>query len=113
MGDEAAFEEIYGSDLRKQIFHYLLGKVHNFEDADDLTEEVLIVGWKKHEKFDPNKGTLRMWLYGIAGNAYRTFLRRNNARPEGSRFIPPRDSDVNPTFAVADVFRLFCSDFCC
>jgi RNA polymerase sigma-70 factor (ECF subfamily) len=94
-GDEAAFEEIYGSNLRKQVFYYLFRKVRNFEDADDLTEEVFIVVWKKHKKFDPSKGSLKMWLYGIAGNTYRSFLRHNSARPEGSRIIPPRDTDID------------------
>jgi len=93
MGDEAAFEVIYG-DLRKLIFKFIRDWVRNFEDADDLTEEVFIVAFKKRAKFDPNQGTLKMWLYGIARNMCLTFG-RDNARENCSRVIIPEDSEID------------------
>ena len=43
-----------------RYYQTVLSKIHdvvqNLDVARDLTEEVFIDAWKKHDKFDPSKG---------------------------------------------------------
>ncbi|MBI5090335.1 MAG: RNA polymerase sigma factor [Actinobacteria bacterium] len=43
--------------------------------ADDLAGEVFRIGFVERSKYDPSRGGLRSWLYGIANNVLRQHLR--------------------------------------
>ncbi|MFN3243604.1 MAG: sigma factor [Planctomycetota bacterium] len=42
------------------------GPLGRVVDADDLVQEVVLAGWRAHERFDPQRGGFRAWLFGIA-----------------------------------------------
>ncbi len=82
--DEDAFAALIAPHRRELHAHCyrMLGSVH---DADDALQEALLGAWRGRSGFD-GRGSLRAWLYAIAGNASLRILvgRRRRALPGGA-----------------------------
>ncbi len=59
-----------------KIFKTCLGYTRSVEDANDLTQEILIRIWKGHASFKGNS-TLNTWIYRITVNSCLMFIRKN------------------------------------
>ena len=59
-----------------EIFHYLRKQTRNTEDAKDLTQEVFMKVFKKHHTYNPQKASIRTWLYRIAHNHAVNFFKK-------------------------------------
>lgn len=57
------------------IFRYLRRRVDQ-ELAADLTAETFSTALKEFDRFDPDRGNVRAWLFGIAANKMRHEARR-------------------------------------
>lgn len=83
--DMAAWEEMYRS-YRDKVSRYILGKVPNAHDAEDLVSNVFLKAYNKWETFDANRASPSTWIYAITRNTvidyYRT-RRVNGELPEG------------------------------
>ena len=79
--------------------------------ADELTGEVFVTAFAQRDRFDPQRGRVRSWLYGIAGNKLRGRLRsEHRARRAFARAAVPTFSADNTTIvddaaALADEAR--------
>jgi len=64
-GNADAFETWYGETAPRlrSFLHHLTGSE---PAADDLMQETYTYIWRRPDGFDPDRGTLRAWLYGIA-----------------------------------------------
>jgi RNA polymerase sigma-70 factor (ECF subfamily) len=62
------------------IFSFLARRVGRHQ-AEDLTAQVFVEALEAHTRFDPERGTVRAWLFGIAQN-----LMRNQVRKEQRAF---------------------------
>lgn len=51
-----------------QIYGYLFNRVQNRQIAEDLTSEVFLKALKAFDRFDPNRASVKTWLYQIARN---------------------------------------------
>jgi RNA polymerase sigma factor (sigma-70 family) len=60
------FAVIYDRHV-EEIYRYLAGRLDR-EAADDLTAETFLTAFRKRHTFDPERGSVRPWLYGIATN---------------------------------------------
>jgi RNA polymerase sigma-70 factor, ECF subfamily len=78
----------------------MLGSVH---DADDLLQETMVRAWGAYDRFDPERASLRTWLYRIATNACLTALEGRARRPLpsgiGQQFEDP-EADFVPGLEV-------------
>lgn len=111
--DEQKFIEIVNKDKDKafgyivdaysaMIFNACLNMVYNQEDAEDLTQEVYTAAYLAIDKFE-GKSKLSTWLYSIALNKSKEFLRSKGRQKrsgimvelekQDSHFIP--ESVVN------------------
>lgn len=66
-GGEEAFAELY---RRRQggVYRFALQMSGSPEIAEDVTQEVFIVLIRTAERYDPDRGSLSAYLYGIARN---------------------------------------------
>src|ERR1700693_5948390 len=80
-GDEAAFTALY---RRRQgaVYRFALHMSGDAAVSEDVTQEVFMALLKGGGRFDPARGTLVSFLYGIARNLLRR--RFEKKRPEDS-----------------------------
>jgi RNA polymerase sigma-70 factor, ECF subfamily len=80
LGTAIDFDAAIDSYRRELVVHCyrMLGSL---DDAEDLAQETLIRAWKARERYDPQRASLRTWLYRIATNACLTALDGRARRP--------------------------------
>ena len=86
-GDEEAFTTLY---RRRQgpVYRFALQMTGNNMIAEDVTQEVFMALISKTAKYDPARGTLASFLYGIARNMV---LRRLEKTAEVEDYAGPED----------------------
>jgi RNA polymerase sigma-70 factor, ECF subfamily len=105
-GDEEAFTLLY---RRKHpaIYRFVLHMTGNAEIAEDVTQEVFMSLIRAPHRFDPAKGTLGGFLFGIARNHMRKRWeqdRRMVGLPEGVGDIDELAASLGQFSAMGDGF---------
>ncbi|MEV7801614.1 RNA polymerase sigma factor [Microbispora sp. NPDC088329] len=72
------------------IYRYVAARVGP-QTADDLASETFLVAFRKRHDFDPGRGVVRHWLYGIATNLLAGHRRSETRRLEALARVPPQD----------------------
>jgi RNA polymerase sigma-70 factor (ECF subfamily) len=62
--------------------------------AGDLSAETFAQAWTSIRRYDPAMGTGRAWLFGIAGNLHRQWLRRGVVRTRARRRLGMTTPDL-------------------
>src|ERR1700693_3449892 len=93
-GDEAAFTILY---RRKHpaIYRFALHMSGNAAIADDVTQEVFMTLIRDAKRFDPGRGTLGGFLFGIA----RNHLRRRWEQERNSVPLPESADELDAIMA--------------
>src|SRR5215813_8333319 len=74
-GDEDAFMALY-QRYQGRIYRFALLMSGSGAIADDVTQEVFIALFREADRYDPSRGTLSGYLYGIARNHVLRNLQR-------------------------------------
>jgi RNA polymerase sigma factor (sigma-70 family) len=73
-----------------EVYRYVVGRLGR-DVADDLAAETFLVAFRKRDRFDPARGRVRPWLYGIAtilvGQYRRGETRRYRALARAGRQV--------------------------
>lgn len=93
-GDDAAFRTLV-ERYQVEVFHFLLRFVRNRAAADDLFQETFLQVHQSADTFDLKK-RFKPWLFTIAANKARDWLRRARRRQAASlsnEIAPGREGD--------------------
>ena len=70
-GNEEAWAILFTWNF-KLVYNFCLQLIMGRNtDAEEITQQTFIIAAKKIHRFDANKGTFRLWLFGIARNCTR------------------------------------------
>ncbi|HYL92082.1 MAG TPA: RNA polymerase sigma factor [Alphaproteobacteria bacterium] len=90
-GNESAFAHVYGR-YQAPIYRFALHMSGNAATAEEVTQEVFMLMISKPGGFDPAKGSLAGYLFGIARNLTRRSLQKS------MRDIPLEQDEDQPGF---------------
>jgi RNA polymerase sigma-70 factor (ECF subfamily) len=62
-----------------EVYRYVSGRLGR-DVADDLAAETFLVAFRKRDRFDPARASVRPWLYGIATNLIGQHRRKETRR---------------------------------
>ena len=74
-GDERAFTELYHRH-QPPLFRFALRMTGNSWAAEEIVQEVFMMLVREPQKYDPSRGTLGAFLYGVARNRIMKHLER-------------------------------------
>lgn len=87
----AAFEALYRTS-RDDVYAYVAGLLRDAAAAEDVTAHAFERAYRKRASFNPDRGSRRAWLFGIARNAALDELRRRKRTAELA--TDPEDLDA-------------------
>lgn len=97
LGDEQGLIELM-TRHRESMFRFVYRFVRNEADAAEITEQTFLKVYLKADSFRP-RATVRTWMFAIAGNLCRDFLRRNKKRGKDASLDASLGTDGNLTLA--------------
>ena len=77
--DRAAFRAVF-EFFAPRIRAFLRKRNQSSAQADDLTQDVMVLIWRRAETFDPERAAASTWIYTIARNALIDSIRRSARR---------------------------------
>jgi RNA polymerase sigma-70 factor (ECF subfamily) len=78
---DLAFEQLYRSS-RDDVYAYVASLLRDAPAAEEVTAAAFERAYRKRNRFDPERGEPRAWLFGIARNAALDELRRRSRNTE-------------------------------
>jgi RNA polymerase sigma-70 factor (ECF subfamily) len=64
-----------------ELLGFALNALSDRETAEEIVQETFTRAWRHAERYDPERGSVRTWLYQIARHAIIDARRRASARP--------------------------------
>lgn len=78
---DLAFERLYRCS-RDDVYAYVASLLRDAPAAEEVTAAAFERAYRKRNRFDPERGEPRAWLFGIARNAALDELRRRGRQAE-------------------------------
>ena len=88
--DEAeAFVRRLCADHGDAVFGWALGRFADRRDAEEVAAETMARAWRNHHQYDPDRGSERSWVFGIARTTAADHHRRGGRR---LRLVPDTEA---------------------
>jgi len=103
-GDREAFAELYDAHVRA-IYNHGFRLTADWSMAEDVVSDTFLQAWRLRARLDPEAGSLRPWLFGIATNIARN-LRRGDRRYRAAVLAATRDLPIVEDHAAVTDSRI-------
>lgn len=100
-GDPEEFTAVYDRYFH-DVHRYVAGRLDT-QAADDVAAETFLVAFRKRDRFDPERGGLRPWLFGIATRLVAQHRRDETRRYRTLARAPESTADGHETRVVGSV----------
>lgn len=90
-GDISAFNGLY-REYAPRLCAFLRRMTGNAQAAEDLLQETFTEFWKRPARYNPDLGSLRAWLFGIARKQAAAWWRKQEA------LAPEPDEPISPCY---------------
>ena len=97
-GDSDAMEQLFAR-FQKPLFNFFYRMVGRRETAEDLVQETFLKLCRFGSSFRGSDAKFTTWLYSVAGNQCRDYLRHSARRPE----TPLGDLEENYSEDIMDI----------
>lgn len=101
-GDANAFDAWY-RETAPRLRMFLRHVLSNEQTIEDVMQETFTQIWRRPHRFDPQRGSPRAYLFGVARRQAAEWRRKNIAADE-LEFDPPASNSVEIASMVAEVF---------
>ncbi|OBQ49189.1 RNA polymerase subunit sigma [Streptomyces sp. H-KF8] len=99
-GDSSAFAELF-DDYARAVYNHAFRLTADWATAEDVMAATFMEAWRLRDRVDPEGGSLRPWLLGIATNTARNQYRSNRryraaaqAAAAAERSVPDHAEEV-------------------
>jgi len=89
-GDPQAFAELFDEHARA-VYHHGYRLTGDRAVAEDVLSATFLQAWRLRRRIDPEGGSLRPWLLGVATNIVRNHTRRSRRERDLLARLAPRD----------------------
>lgn len=89
--DPDAFRIVYDRHARA-VFDYFARRVEDRQTCYDLTAETFAALYLERDRYDPERGTLEQWLFGLARNHLARYQRKRSVEYRAMRKLRVRDA---------------------
>jgi RNA polymerase sigma-70 factor, ECF subfamily len=86
-GEQRALAELYES-LSRPVYSLAYAMLRSREEAEEVVQDSFMKLYTQAGRFDPERGSVRAYLYAIARNGCLSRLRQRAARPQASDHDP-------------------------
>lgn len=74
-------EEIY-RNYHSKVFGYIVSRINNSRDAEDIAADVFVKVYEKLDSFDESKASVSTWIYTITRNTLTDYFRTRKVHEE-------------------------------
>src|SRR6266702_3175045 len=85
--DERGVREAYNAHSG-ELYGFAMRSLRDAGLAEEAVQETFLRAWRAGERFDPELGSLRTWLYAILRNVVIDLGRARASRPSAAAELP-------------------------